>query len=225
MRILGKRILAAVMSAVLAGNLGGCMSTGKKIVSYMEERYGNEFEYEGETNGIFGDKSFTAKLSSPDYPEAVILASKAERDGKEFYSDNFLAFRYHDQAYRRIEEAVDQVFDDYKLFFRVPDVLLPVDDPEGYTVEDYMADPSAFKSIRVMTAEAVDRASFLALMDAFADADIAVKGVLAVPEDPSKIAGLTEEDVDAFLANRDRLLVQVNFKIEDSTVIHEDWRQ
>lgn len=221
----GKKVFLAMILTMLAGCLGGCMGKSRKIVSYMEERYNKTFTYVGETNGIFGSKAFTARLSCEDDPEADILASWQEQDGEEYYLDNYMAFRHHEAAYQKIDEAVGQVFSDYQLIFRVPDVLLCIEEPEDYTLESYLADPLAFKSIRIVTRENVDEASFQALVKTFMDADITVKGVVAVPEDPQETSEITEENVDIFLANKSRVRTQVNFKVENGTLINEDWRQ
>lgn len=222
-----RRVFAGLLPVALAVCLGGCMSRSKKIISYMEERYGTTFTYAGETNGIFGNRAFTARLNCPDYPDQVILASCAEQgeDGKEVYADNYMAVRFHDGAFQKIDETIGQVFEDYRLFFRVPDVLMVIEEPEGYTQEDYLADPNAFKSIRILTGNEVDETSFQALMSAFEDAGISVKGLVAVPENPSEPGAIGEEDVDSFLAGPDRVRVQVNFDLENGTLTYEKWRQ
>lgn len=224
---IGRVFAEAVLAAALAVCLGGCMSESSKIISYMEERYGNTFTYAGETNGIFGNRAFTARLTCPDYPDDVILAScvEQEEDGKEVYADNYMAVRYHDGAFQKIDEAAGQVFEDYRLFFRVPDVLMRIEEPEQYTLEDYLADPDAFKSVRILTGKDVDEKTFQALMNAFEDAGISVKGLVAVPVNPSELETIGEKDVDSFLAGWDRVRAQVNFNLRNGTLIDEKWRQ
>lgn len=201
------------------------MGKSSRIVSYMEERYGKTFTYTGEVNGTFGSRSYTARLSCPEEPEAVILASYREQDGEEYYADNYPAVRFHDDALQKIEEAVRQVYADYQIFFRIPDILLTIEDPDAYTLEDYLADPLAFKSVHLLVCEEVDETSFQALMRAFADASISIKGLVAVPKNPSEAVVVSEETVDDFLADPDRVQTQVNFTVENGTLTNEKWRQ
>ena len=63
MKKIGTKCFLAAILGMLAVNLGGCMSKNNKLISYMEERYGKTFTYIGETNGTFGSKAFTARLS------------------------------------------------------------------------------------------------------------------------------------------------------------------
>lgn len=201
------------------------MSKSGKIVSYMEKRYGKEFTYMGETNGMFGNKAFTARLSCPDYPEGIILASRQEKEGEEYYSDNYMAFCYHEDAFQKIDEAVGKVFDDYLLLFGIPDVLLTIEEPESYTLNDYLADPLAFKSVRILVYDDVDESAIGELMKVFENMSISVKGVVAALEESAAQTEITEENVDSVLANRSRVKIQVNFNLENGTLVNEDWRQ
>lgn len=210
---------------MVTGCQGGYMSKSKNIVSYMEERYGTAFTYLGETNGMFGEQAFTAQLSCSDIPNTVILASYQKRDGEMYYADNYPAYQFHKDAFQKIDGAVRQVFADYRLFFRVPDVLLTIDNPEDYMLEDYLADPLAFKSIYILVCNEVDKAEFQELMKAFEMASISVKGLLATPRNWPETAAVTEESIGDYLANPDRLKMQVNFTLENGVLWNEKWRQ
>ena len=100
-----------------------------------------------------------------------------------------------------------------------------MEDPKLYTLKDYMTDPLAFKSVRILAKEALDENSFQALMETFGRAGIAVKGIAAVPADWSAVSVLTEETVDDFLTNPDDIQVQVIFKYEKGTIVTERWRK
>lgn len=200
------------------------MSKSKNIVSYMEERYKTTFIYMGETNGMFGGLSFTAQLSCPDLPDTVILASCQKKNGEMYYADNYMAYHFHEDAFRKIDEAIRQVFSGYRLFFRTPDVLLTIDEPEDYKLEDYLADPLAFKSVYILVNEEIDKAEFQALMKAFEDASISVKGLVAVPGNWTEAAGVTEENLGDYLAATDKVRMQVNFTLENGALQYEKWR-
>ncbi len=218
-------IFIMALLTMLAGYLGGCMSKSKNIVSYMEERYGTTFTYLGETNGMLGGKSFTARLSCQEFPDAVILASGQKRDGKMYYADNYMAYRFHEKAFQKIDGAVRQVFAEYGLFFKVPDVLLAIENPDGYTLEDYLADPLSFKSVYILVREDVDEIEVQGLMTAFQDASISVQGLAAVPENWIQAAGVTEESIEDYLANPERVRTQVNFVLENGKLKYMKWRQ
>lgn len=214
-----------LLVAGLAGLLGGCMSESRKIISYMEERYGKTFTYEGETNGMLGSRAFTAKLSCPDYPGMTILASLVQRDGEESYSDNYLAVSYHEDAEQKICEAAGRVLEHYQLFLDKPDLTMKIDNPEAYSLEDYLADPNAFKTVWIMTYDEVNEEVFQALVQTFCDENITVNGVLAVPSDSSDTVEMTKEEFENFLANQGRVKTQVNFKVQDGELVREDWRR
>ena len=201
------------------------MSREDGVIRYMEKRYEKTFTCEGEVNGVFGSKAVTVRLNCPDYPEMPVLASYLEKDGTAYYGDNFPAVYFHREACGQLQQAADTVFADVRLYFKVPDVVLPVEDPKSYTLRDYMADPLAFKSIRILVKEALDENSFQALMEAFGRAGITVKGIAAVPADWSAVSVLTEETVDDFLTNPDDIQVQVIFKYEKGTIVTERWRK
>lgn len=224
MKKIGTKCFLAAILDMLAVNLGGCMSKNNKLISYMEERYGKTFTYIGETNGTFGSKAFTARLSCPDDPEAEILASWLERDGTEYYADNYMAVRYHEEAYEKLEEAVGRVFSEYRLIFATPDVLLTIEDPGAYSLEDYMDDPLACKTVYIITQEELDEEVFQALAGSFTDSGISVKGLAAQAPEGEETAGITEDNVDEFLAGKDRVCAQVNFRLEHGTLISENWR-
>lgn len=201
------------------------MSREDGVIRYMEKRYEKAFTCEGEANGVFGSKSVTVRLNCPDYPEMPVLASYLEKDGTAYYGDNFPAVYFHKEACGQLQQAADTVFADARVYFKVPDVVLPVEDLKRYTLRDYMADPLAFKSIRILVKEALDENSFQALMEAFGRAGITVKGIAAVPADWSAVSALTEKTVDDFLANPDNIQAQVIFKYEKRTIVTERWRK
>lgn len=212
-------------AAGLAGLLGGCMSKSKKILSYMEERYGKTFTYEGETNGMLGSQVFTARLSCSDYPGMTILASLAPQDGEEYYSDNYLAVSYHEEAREKIEETAGEVLEDCQVFLADPNILMTVAEPESYTLEDYLADPLAFKAVWIVTRDEVEEETFQALVQAFRKERITASGLLAVPADPSDTVNMTRRDLEDFLANKGRVKTQINFEIENGELVREDWRR
>ena len=191
----------------------------------MEERYGKTFTYEGETNGMLGSRAFTAKLSCPDYPGMTILASLVQRDGEESYSDNYLAVSYHEDAEQKICEAAGRVLEHYQLFLDKPDLTMKIDNPEAYSLEDYLADPNAFKTVWIMTYDEVNEEVFQALVQTFCDENITVNGVLAVPSDSSDTVEMTKVEFENFLVNQGRVKTQVNFKVQDGELVREDWRR
>ena len=201
------------------------MSREDGVIRYMEKQYGKTFTCEGEVHGMFGSKSITVRLNCQDHPEMPVLASYLEKDGAVYYGDNFPAVYFHKEACGQLQQAVDAVFANVRLYFKVPDVVLPVEDPKRYTLRDYMADPLAFKSVRILAKEALDENSFQALMETFGRAGIAVKGIAAVPADWNAVSALTEKTVDDFLANADNVQTQVIFKYEKGTIVTERWRK
>jgi len=201
-----KKILVVIL--LLSCCLAGC-SKKEKIIMHMESTYEDSFEYIERVNSVIGDDSYTIKLFSSKYEEPV-LASYQNK--KNHYIDNYLAIQYHEDAFKKIDAVIKNVLCDYDLFFQIPDVLLD----RNYCLEDYMEDPFAFKSIRIISDQPVNEFEIDCLMENFVNEKISVKGIIAVPVD--KKTPLTEEVVDVCLANPDRVEQQINFKVENGQI-------
>ena len=218
------RKVICLLVAALFVCLAGCQSKSKKIVSYMEERYGTTFEYAGETNGMLGSPVFAAKLSCPDYPDMTVFATVAPVDGEGYYSDNFLAVAYHENARQAIEKTARIALDDCQVFLSEPDLTMSINEPEDYTLEDYLTDPLAFKAVWIVTRDDVDTAKFQELVQAFCQENISANVVLAVPSDPEDEVVMEKEELENFLANPGRVKTQINFEIENRELVREDWK-
>ncbi len=220
-----RNFLVVAGMLILIGGVTGCTNKNKELISYMEDRYGKDFTYVQEKNSATGRKDeYTIELKSEEYPGSKIFASWTKIDGKKSYSDNYMAVVYREDTQEKIEEVIKKVFKDYRFIFPESEILLSIEDLSSYTLQSYLADPLAYKNVYILTSENLDKSKFQLLMNAFSTANISVKGLVAVPTNMEMARNISEEDIDSFLANDERVKSQVNFNLENQKLIYETWR-
>lgn len=213
-------VIVIFLGILLGSYLLGNQNKVSMILNYMEEKYHTKFEYVGETNGIFGDRSsFTAELTHPDYPGDIILASYSKKDGQKNFGDNFPAVYYHNDAYQKIEQCLDQVFTDYKLYFEIPDLLLPNSDASNFTLNDYLSTGYIYIPVRIFVFEALNDQKFQSMMDVFTREGISFQGAIVEPSNYNQARSITTmQDFNDFIVGEDRVTTWFNFQLEDGTI-------
>ena len=218
-------IVCSVVVVILLGVLLGRFLLGNnirvsKILNYMEEKYHTQFEYVGETGGILWDDTvFTAKLTHKDYPGEIILAYHSKKDGKNSFGDNFPAIYFHDEAYQVIEDCLDKAFQNYTLYFQVPDLVLPSFDAASFQLEDYLAIGSYYNVIGIFVYEPLNDAKFQIMMNAFKDAGVSFKGSIVEPSDYEVAKSISSyQDFNSFIINKQNVTTWFNFRIEDGVI-------
>lgn len=203
--------------------LCGCHSKRETVIDYMENRYHNEFTYTKKINSSYRDDIYTAQLSCEDYPGMKIIASYVDCDGVKLYADNYMAVVYYNEALEEIDDLVGTVIDDYDIYLDIPDFVMTIDNPEEYSLEDYLSDPLGYKSVYIISYDDIDNEIYQSLITVFKEKNIAVNGVLAVPKDKENIVKMDKTSIEDFLANEENVQTQINFKTEDSEVVREHW--
>lgn len=201
------------------------MNTEKKMVSYMEEKYGETFTYIGPKGGQLGSTTAKAWVKCERFPEAKILVASYEKAGRNVvYDDNYMAFLLHEDAYEAIDAIVRQVFSDYQLFFSVPDATFEAD-PASYGLEDYLEDTHTDLAITLISFSEKEEGQLEQLAKAFGEQHIGIKGLLFYAGADADRNLITEENRAVYEAKDDWHRVGVNFRFEsDGTISYESWR-
>ena len=114
--------------------------TEEKIVSGMEEKYGEEFRFVEWRTLRFGSKSCTAHLECDSLPGKLIKAGREiSGDGDMIYFDNYMAYRYEDEIREELESAVKCVYPESRVLFLVPSCQFPLYMGPEMSAEDIFA--------------------------------------------------------------------------------------
>ena len=153
MKQIKSRLMVAVLAVLLM--LGGCGCMGlfrqtkqgvtEAALSYMSQRYGEEFVYAGPWGTSYANESVKQMLVRPagqeDGPQILVRAAAGE-EGYTF-RDNYLAVRYAGQMQETLQAAAEQAFAEAVVFYQVSYTTLSPDLPADASFEVYSQDESA----------------------------------------------------------------------------------
>ena len=109
-----KAILCFMMIFLLTG-VTGCMNNKEsvvdKMVSYMNEKYDDHFEYSAPFGGGPDATSTHIIVSSEKYPEAEIWVEYYTKDSNEIFADNYVSYKYEEQTRNALQNLLEDVFD------------------------------------------------------------------------------------------------------------------
>lgn len=106
-----KKMVSLCLIVIILMGVSGCVSREnmtEKMISYMNEKYDEEFEYIGVTGGHLGSNTKQILVSSKSFPEREIGVGCSEVDGEEYYFDGYLAVKYEKQTRELLEKIVSE---------------------------------------------------------------------------------------------------------------------
>ena len=119
-------------------------STVEKMVSYMNEKYDDHFEYLSPFGGGPGATSKQIFVSSEQYPEAQIWVQYYKLDNKEIFTDNYVSYKYEEQTRGLLEKLLTDAFhNNIVLFYKVGIKGTVNQFAEQTTFEEYISDVKA----------------------------------------------------------------------------------
>ncbi len=119
-------------------------STVEKMVSYMNEKYDDHFEYLSPFGGGPGATSKQIIVSSGQYPEARIWVQYYKQDNKEIFTDNYTSYKYEEQTRSLLEKLLKDAFhNNIALFYKVAIKGTVNQFTEQTTFEEYISDVKA----------------------------------------------------------------------------------
>ena len=150
-----KRVWPLFLAVVLSAGTVGCgfmeAPAEKKIISGMEEKYGEEFRFVEWRNLTFGSESCTAHLECDALPGKLIEAGReTARDGAIIYFDNYMGYLYEDAISEELESAVRCTYPESKVLFFVPSSQFPRDMGPKMNIEDILHDKDTLLAAMIL---------------------------------------------------------------------------
>ena len=113
-----KKISILILSVILMMGVSGCMksentnkdSARAKIISYMEEKYNDNFKYIDSTDGGLDPNKKEVVLSSNLISDDVVEVSYQNSNGIEVYKDDYIQKKYKKETFKLIEQIMQDVF-------------------------------------------------------------------------------------------------------------------
>lgn len=153
MQILSFRFLkAALWAGIVSIALGSlCLYLKRervnKMLEYMEQKYGESFTALGPYAGQFG-KEYSMLMVREDKSRIDgILVRAAEKGGKCLYQDNYLAYLLKEQIEQHMRELAEPIFGECKVFYKIPDMVFPVEFTADMEPEAFLKSPWSMVSI------------------------------------------------------------------------------
>lgn len=137
------RRLVIVAAGIAAVKLAGCgmqkEAEREQMLSYMRQKYEEEFDFEEDYAGQAG-KSYTMILaSSRENPERKALVRIRREGGERYFEDNYSAFLLKNELEEKITALSEPCFGPCKVFYKIPEFVFP---------EEFGADMSADEFLR-----------------------------------------------------------------------------
>ena len=147
----------------MSNNISKKLSLEEQMIEYINGRYEDTFAYYQHANGNYGNSQRAILVTSEKYPDAYVTVVYGTVNGVEFINDNYLYFKYREQATIALQEVLENAFDhDFKLFYgNTPPVgttILAADT----TLDEYMSSTASWLSFTVVLAPgySIDRNAF-----------------------------------------------------------------
>ena len=132
-----------VFLAALMAGVSGCMAKGtieEQMVSYMEEKYGDNFEYVRPTGSSLGKNRCYRVLESDRYPGQDVLVCCVKEDGKKTFLDSYPALEYQPLAAEKMQRACEETWPDIQVVTEQVPALKVLSESlgENPALEDYL---------------------------------------------------------------------------------------
>lgn len=220
------KIWAVGFAAAGILTLGGCMEKENRFVAYMEEKYGETFEFIEEKRGRAYKSGYTVRLASGKFPEADIMVTQLkDEDGSVIYLDNYMSYVYYTEAKQRIGKVIGSVFDDFWLYFPIPRGTFDID-PEQFGIEDYLEEEQADLNITVLIfGENADDENLDALINVFAQNNIVLECTAVFTEREKGEGAASEETLAEYMARDGWYEKIADFWVkEEGEMGYKSWR-
>ena len=173
----------------------------RKMLTYMEEKYGESFSPLGPFNGQFGKEYVMLEVKSQTGPQEGILVRRIPTKGQECYQDNYLAFILKEDLEKRIKEAAEQTLGKCRVNYRVPELVFPADFSTDMTAEEFLVNPLSMVKVVIEPEEI--RKDPEEMADAFLksmkERGYCVGGAILFPDGQKAIFSIGEEGILKYL--------------------------
>lgn len=114
------------------------------MMNYINEKYGEEFQFEKMFGGFLGSDTHKCIVSSEKYPGKGITVRRIRVNCENDFSDNYMAVTYEDRTRELVEDVVHGCYgDDALIMYYLDSNAFPSKNTDWNSFEEYIADPSA----------------------------------------------------------------------------------
>lgn len=133
-----KKIIYIFSLIILVAGVSGCMlkAPGKEeLMKYMEEKYGEEFEFVNINTQTWSAGYVEMKVKSKQFPDYTITVRKSKEKG--IISDNYVDFLMKEPIEQELNTILAQVYENYKVFYIPGGIPLPNEASPDMSVSEY----------------------------------------------------------------------------------------
>ena len=113
----------------------------------MEQKYETAFTKQESYGGQFGKNYPMLKVRCSEVKADGILVRKVWEGSKVIYQDNYLAYLLKEQIEEHIKELAEQVFGACKVFYKIPEMVFPIETSADMKIEDLLK--SSWAMVRI----------------------------------------------------------------------------
>ena len=114
------------------------------MLEYMEQKYETAFTKQESYGGQFGKNYSMLKVRCSEVKADGILVREGS---KVIYQDNYLAYLLKEQIEEHIKELAEQVFGACKVFYKIPEMVFPIETSADMKIEDLLK--SSWAMVRI----------------------------------------------------------------------------
>lgn len=182
------------------------MKETEKMISYMEEKYGEAFSLAGPFGGQFGKDLDMLELKSERYQKGGILVRRICCEGQEIMQDNYLAILLEKEITGQMRAAAEQAFGESTVVYQIPEMVFPADFPAEMTAEELLINP--WSMVKVTITPAAVQGPPAEMADAFftilKKKGYVIGGTILFPSGQKLIFSMGEEGKIRYLEWRER---------------------
>lgn len=230
-----KRILATVLLIIMIAGSLGCMNIKSNkdiLMEYISQKYkDDEFTFVSLTGGSLGSDEHSIVVSSKKYPDEYIIVRKTLVEGggnPEIFSDNYMAVVFKEDVDDAINDAVNEVYSNYKVIYKPTQSPLPQTVGPDTDLKDYLSDTES----RLMAVIFIDSDGQTAnrdeklelLRESLKANGVNINATLVFTEG-DKIQSVNESNYDDYLWNNSLSDMRCDFSLDsDFEFIYTEWR-
>lgn len=148
--------LLLIAGMITLGIMGCAMrkeNDRERLLSYMKNKYSEEFSYVESYAGQLGKNYMTILVESQKYPERRALARLSVQKGKNCFEDNYLAFLMKEDIEEEMGQLAEACFGECRITYKIPQFVFPSDFLADMTAEQFLSEPSAMAQFDVYPKE------------------------------------------------------------------------
>lgn len=170
----------------------------KKMLSYMNSKYGETFEYVETYAGQYGNSYTMILVRNSENSEKTALVRFSEWEGKRRYEDNYLARLRKEELEQKIGELARKSFGECKIYYKLPDFVFPTWFKADMSAEEFLRSPYAMAQFYIYPAcTEGSREEWEAKMEEFrsrnAKKGYQIRGTLSLPKEKEDYEMISEE--------------------------------